>query len=270
VTDQIIAGIDINKIHMNPYQPRADFDPVALDELRRSIQEKGIIQPITVGRTEDGYQLISGERRVRAAREAGLAQIPAYIIRIASNEEMLELALIENLQREHLNPIEIAISYKRLLEECSLTQEQVSDRIGKDRSTVTNSLRLLRLPEAIQMSLRKGELSAGHARALLSIEDSKVQNQIFAKVREKGISVREVERLARESGKGKKKALRLQASLGYHDSAMSAIEERLRQRLGTKVQLKQMTDGKGEIIVEYYSGDDLERILDLLTADVVH
>jgi ParB family chromosome partitioning protein len=140
----VIAHVEVAKIQRNPYQPRADFDAEALDELTQSIREKGLVQPITVRRVDGGYQLISGERRVRAAREAGLKQIPAYIIRVASDEEMLELALIENLQREHLNPIEVAISFRRLIEECRYTQEVIAQRIGKDRSTVTNTLRLLK------------------------------------------------------------------------------------------------------------------------------
>ena len=260
---EIIANIDLTKVEQNPYQPRADFDPVALDELKRSIQEKGIIQPITVRRIETGYQLISGERRVRAAREAGLTQIPAYIIRIRSHEEMLELALIENLQREHLNPVEIAISYKRLMDECKFSQEQISQKIGKDRSTVTNFLRLLKLPDAIQTSLRKGQLSTGHARALVAIENQATQMDIFNKIVDKGISVREVERLVRE--KGKQKTGRVQVATGAVSSSIASVEEKLRQLLGTKVQVRTLHDGKGEIIIEYYSSGDLERLLELLS-----
>ena len=203
VSNDIIASIALDRIQRNPYQPRAEFEPVALDELKRSIQEKGIIQPVTVRRLGDEYQLISGERRVRAAREAGLKQIPAYIIRVRSNEEMLELALIENLQREHLNPIEIAISYKRLIDECRYTQEEVSQKIGKDRTTITNFLRLLRLPEPIQNAVRKGEISSGHARAIVAIEDPVRQMEVFRKTISRGLSVRDVERLAREKN-GKK------------------------------------------------------------------
>lgn len=263
-TNEIIANVDLTRIEQNPYQPRADFDPVALDELKRSIQEKGIIQPITVRRIENGYQLISGERRVRAAREAGLKQIPAYIIRVRSQEEMLELALIENLQREHLNPVEIAISYKRLIDECKFTQDQISQKIGKDRSTVTNFLRLLKLPDIIQTSLRKGQLSTGHARALVAIEDSAVQMEIFQKIIDKGISVREVELLVRE--KGKQKARRLHVSTSAESSSIASVEEKLRQTLGTKVQVRMMQNGKGEIVIEYYSAGDLERLLELLSS----
>jgi len=265
VSNEIIASIALDRIRQNPYQPRAEFEPVALDELKRSIQEKGIIQPVTVRRLGEEYQLISGERRVRAAREAGLKQIPAYIIRVRSNEEMLELALIENLQREHLNPIEIAISYKRLIDECRYTQEEVSQKIGKDRTTITNFLRLLKLPEPIQSAVRKGEISSGHARALIAIDDPGRQMDIFRKTVGRGLSVRDVERLAREK-KGKTGHRRGGAhSPGPVSSSLSSIEERLRQFLGTRVQVRMLQDGKGEILIEYYSADDLERILEIFS-----
>lgn len=259
--DQVIVHVALDKIEHNPYQPRADFDPVALDELKRSIQEKGIIQPITVRRIAGGYQLISGERRVRAARSAGLLKIPAYIIRVATNEEMLELALIENLQREHLNPIEIAISYRRLIEECSFTQEEVSHRIGKERSTVTNSLRLLKLPETIQNAVRRGELSGGHARAIAGLEDTASQLAVFKKAVVKGLSVRQLERLVRDRGEntGTRKGKAAQETSG----PLSAVEDRLRRLLSTRVHVRQQQSGKGEIVVEFYSADDLERLLEL-------
>ncbi len=260
---EIIAMVDIDRIQGNPYQPRADFDPAALDELMRSIKEKGVIQPITVRRNEGGYQLISGERRVRAARQAGLRQVPAYIIRVRSDEEMLELALIENLQREHLNPIEIAISYKRLIDECSYTQEEVAQKTGKDRTTVTNFLRLLRLPEPIQGAVRRGELSSGHARALLAIEDPVMLMSAFERTIARGLSVRDVERLVRDRTASKRR--RAQPAAGGTSPSLESVEDRLRQALGTKVQVRRLRDGRGEIIIEYYSGDDLERILELLS-----
>lgn len=268
VSDRIIASVDIDKIQVNPYQPRAEFDPVALDELRASIQEKGIIQPVTLRRIENGYQLISGERRVRAARDAGLTQVPAYIMHVGTKEEMLELALIENLQREHLNPIEIAISYKRLIDECNITQDQVSQKVGKDRSTVTNFLRLLKLPEMIQTSVRKGELSTGHARALVAIEDPVMQMEIFTKVVRRGLSVRDVERLVRNYGKKKGRRVQQHTGAGTDatSSSISSVEEKMRQALGTKVQVRAMQDGRGEIVIEYYSPDDLERLIDLMTS----
>ena len=272
VTSGIIANVEIDKIQSNPYQPRADFDPVALDELRQSIVEKGIIQPITVRRVGEGYQLISGERRVRAAREAGLGRIPAYIIQVKSDEEMLELALIENLQREHLNPIEIAISYKRLIEEVQLTHDELSQRIGKDRSTITNFLRLLKLPDVIQNGVRRGEVSSGHARALINVEEPAVQLAIFHRIIDRQISVREVERLAREYQRLKVKRVHASPTPGETGVAMASasvanVEDRLRQRLGTKVNIRTMQEGKGEIVIEYYSPDDLERLIDLIAGE---
>jgi len=260
-SNEIIAQIDLDKIERNPYQPRADFDPVALDELRQSILEKGIIQPITVRRLEQGYQLVSGERRVRAARDAGLKQVPAYIIRVQSNEEMLELALVENLQREHLNPIEVAISYRRLIDECRLTQDEVSQRIGKDRTTVTNFLRLLKLPDSIQMAVRKGEISGGHARALAGIEDENLQLKVFKRAVSRGLSVREVERLAQK--KGKRNASPDFGRSREMAGTLTNIEDHLRQFLGTKVQIRPIHEGKGEILIEYYTSEDLERILEI-------
>ncbi len=260
-TDQTIIHIALDRIQHNPYQPRADFDPAALDELKRSIQEKGIIQPITVRRIEGGYQLISGERRVRASRSAGLRRIPAYVIRVNSDEEMLELALVENLQREHLNPIEIAISYRRLIDECSFTQEEVSQRIGKDRSTVTNTLRLLKLPEPVQNAVRTGELTGGHARAIAGLEDAASQLAFFKKVVARGLSVRELERLIRE--RGTKTAKRKGKSVSGSSGTISAVEDRLRRLLSTRVHVRQQQGGRGEIVLEFYSAEDLERLLEL-------
>jgi ParB family chromosome partitioning protein len=261
---EIVVMIPPESIRHNPYQPRLEFDPVSLDELRRSILERGIIQPVTVRRAEGGYQLISGERRVRAAKEAGLKRIPAYIIRIRSDEEMLELALIENLQREHLNPIEIAISYKRLIDECRYTQEEVSAKIGKDRTTVTNALRLLKLPESIQAAVRKGEISSGHARSLVAIEDPTLQMDIFRKVMAKGLSVREVERLARERPARRTGRKGKANGGGSSASSFASVEERLRRIFGTKVRLLAIQNGKGEIVLEYYSAEDLERLLEIM------
>lgn len=254
--------VDLSKIERNPYQPRADFSPDALDELKQSIKEKGVIQPITVRRIPEGYQLITGERRVRAAREAGLATIPAYVIEIGSEEEMLELALIENLQREQLNPIEIAISYRRLMDECGLTQEEVSQTIGKDRSTVTNFLRLLKLPEEIQVAVRHGDISGGHARALVALDDRGRQMKIFRKILAKGLSVRETEQLARN---GSQKAPRQAAKARSGNTAtLSSVEDRLRRLLGTRVHVRSLQGGKGEIVIEYYSDEDLDRLIEVL------
>ncbi len=262
VSADVVAHINVALIQPNPYQPRADFDQVALDELRRSIQEKGIIQPVTVRRVDGGYQLISGERRVRAARDAGLERIPAYIIQVAASEEMLELALIENLQREHLNPVEIAISYRRLLDECRYTQEELAGKIGKDRSTVANFLRLLKLPEPIQAALRRGAVDTGHARALISIEDPVLQMEIFRKVVDAGLSVRDVERLARRRTR-KRHAPAAAPVPAAGQTALASVEDMLRQTYGTRVEVTPLNDGKGRVAFEYYSADDLERLLEL-------
>jgi len=259
--DAAFVRIDLSKIERNPFQPRADFSPDALDDLKQSIKEKGVIQPITVRRHAGAYQLISGERRVRAAREAGLRTIPAYIIEVHSEEEMLELALVENLQREQLNPIEIAISYRRLMEECGLTQEEVSQAIGKDRSTVTNFLRLLKLPDEIQAAVRKGDLSGGHARALVALEDRTRQMNLFRKIVSKGLSVREVENLVRHQGQ--KAAPRGKNTRTEGLSTMQSVEDRLRRLLGTKVRVHAVHSGKGEILIEYYSNEDLDRLLEM-------
>jgi ParB family transcriptional regulator, chromosome partitioning protein len=259
--DQDLTRIDLIRIERNPFQPRADFSPAALDELRASIKEKGVIQPITVRRTATGYQLISGERRVRAAREAGLRTIPAFILAVETDEEMLELALIENLQREQLNPIEVGISYRRLMDECGLTQEEVAQKIGKERSTVTNFLRLLKLPEEIQTAVRKGELSGGHARALLAFEERSKQMSAFRKVLARGLSVREVEQMVRKDGKGTR--TKGSTTRGPGSTAFNSVEDRLRRLLGTKVQIRQAQGGKGEIVIEYYSAEDLDRLIEV-------
>ncbi len=261
-SSEMVARIPVERISSNPFQPRLDFDPDALEELRQSILQKGIIQPITVRRVADGkYELISGERRLRAATDAGLSEIPAYIMNITSNEEMLELALIENIQREHLNPIEIAISYQRLIKEIQYTQEEVARKIGKDRTTVTNFIRLLKLPEPIQDSIRKGALSMGHARSLLGVTDEKKQLKLWKKIIREGLSVRKVEQLVKTIGT--KKPVQAKPA-GAADSSASGLESRLRRTFGTKVLVKTRSNGSGEITVEFYSIDDLDRILDLI------
>lgn len=194
----VIAMIDVKRVRPNPMQPRQDFDREALDDLKKSIKEKGVIQPITVRRTDEGYEIIAGERRVRASSEAGLEMIPAYILDIETDADMLELALIENVQRENLNPIEVALGYKRLMEECRLTQEEVSKKVGKDRTTITNFLRLLRLPDEIQRSLRQKKLSMGHARAILAISDEDKQRAVFNEVRAQEFSVRKTEDIVKK------------------------------------------------------------------------
>jgi ParB family chromosome partitioning protein len=260
----IIASVDIAKIQPNPFQPRTDFDQESLAELTRSIQEKGIIQPITVRRFDGGYQLISGERRLRAVQAAHLRHIPAYIIAVATDEEMLELALIENIQREYLNPMEIANAYQRLIEECHINQEDIAKRVGKDRSTVTNFIRLLKLPGKIQEGLRKEKISMGHARALITLPNERMQIRLFEKIVDNGLSVRKVEDIVRAAQQPKKKSGTHKESTGT-PAGIQNLEAQLRQALGTKVKVRTKGQGRGEIIVEYYSLDDFDRLMDLFT-----
>ena len=261
----IIARIGIEQIRPNPFQPRTEFDPETLAELTRSIVEKGVIQPITVRRIEGGYQIVTGERRLRAAQKAGLAEIPAYIIAVESDEEMLELALIENIQRDTLNPIEIAHAYKRLIDECHLTQEEVADKVGKDRTTVTNFIRLLKLPGEIQAGLRKNQISMGHARALINIVSEAMQLRLYKRIVDSGLSVRKVEQLAKSTGKTSEGGPR-KAAVREISASVQSVEEKLRQTLGTKVMVRERENGRGEIVIEFYSLDDLDRLLDLFAS----
>ena len=260
----IIASIDIAKIQSNPFQPRTDFDQDSLSELTRSIQEKGIIQPITVRRFDSGYQLVSGERRLRAAQAARLRQIPAYIIAVETDEEMLEIALIENIQREYLNPMEIANAYQRLIDECHINQEDIAKRVGKDRSTITNFIRLLKLPIKIQEGLRKEKISMGHARALIALPNERTQMRLYEKIIDGGLSVRKVEDIVRAAQQPRKKSRPQKESTGAQASIQN-LETQLQQALGTKVKIHTKGQGRGEIIVEYYSLDDFDRLMDLFT-----
>jgi ParB family transcriptional regulator, chromosome partitioning protein len=261
----IMARVNIDQIRPNPFQPRTEFDPETLAELTKSIIEKGVIQPITVRRVEGGYQLVTGERRLRAAQNAGLSQIPTYIIAVDSDEEMLELALIENIQRDTLNPIEISHAYKRLVDECHLTQEEVADKVGKDRTTVANFIRLLKLPIEIQVGLRKNQISMGHARALINVPLESMQLRLFHKIVDSGLSVRKIEQLAKASGKTPETRIRKTGGAEVSTSVQS-IEEKLRQTLGTKVNVREKEGGRGEIVIEFYSFDDLDRLLDLFAS----
>ncbi|GCD78133.1 chromosome partitioning protein ParB [Thermaurantimonas aggregans] len=256
-----VAEIDIDAIHPNPYQPRSNFSQEALDELAQSIAQLGVIQPITVRKTGfNQYEIISGERRWRAAQMAGLKTIPAYV-RLADDQNMLELALVENIQREDLDPIEIAISYRRLIEEINLTQEKLSERVGKKRSTVTNYLRLLKLPDLIQVGLRDRLISMGHARALINIEDEEAQIEIYKKIVAKELSVRQVEELVkRYKQKGELEPERSQGKKSI-DEELDAIREVLSRALRTKVEISKKPDGKGRIIINFEDANDLERIL---------
>lgn len=256
-----IANIPIDHIDNNPFQPREEFDEEALQELAESITEQGIIQPITVRKMGyDKYQLISGERRLRASRLAGLTHVPAYI-RVANDEQMLEWALIENIQRESLNALEIAISYNRLLEECDLTQDELSKRVGKNRATVSNYIRLLKLPAEIQAALRDATLSMGHARALINVDLADQQLLIARKVISEGLSVREAEKLVKQLGEiPLPKAKGKPAPISIPDP-LETKRATLQSKLNTKVELKRNARGKGSLNISFRSDADLEKIL---------
>ena len=261
------ASIEVARVRPNPFQPRVDFDEAALDELKRSIQEKGVIQPITVRRVSDGYQIIAGERRLRAAQLARLKEIPAYVLDVPTDEEMLELALIENIQREHLNAMEVATAYQRLLDECKLTQEDVAQKVGKDRTTVTNFLRLLKLPEKIQEGIRKDKISMGHARALVTLPNEKAQMRLYEKIVHEALSVRKVEDLVRGSNAGGKSGgSKKSRESGTTPAGIQSVEDQLRQTLGTKVMVRTKGGGRGDIVIEFYSLDEFDRLLDLLSS----
>lgn len=258
-----IARIPVEQIEVNPKQPRRDFDEQALKELSESIKLHDIIQPVTVVKVgQTRYQLISGERRWRASKMAGLKDIPAYI-RTANDQEMLELALLENLQREDLNAIEIALSYKRLMEECSLTQEQVAERMKKDRSTVTNYIRLLKLPPDIQKAVRDGELSMGHARAIISLDMIDQQLYVYREIKDKGLSVRQVEALVKDMlADERPDVARIKGKDSQLPPAYKRIEDNMASHFSTKVRMDRKKNGKGAITIEFYSDSDLERIME--------
>ncbi|MEO7393844.1 MAG: ParB/RepB/Spo0J family partition protein [Chitinophagaceae bacterium] len=261
-----INRIPVDYIEPNPKQPRRDFDEKALQELVDSIKLHDIIQPVTVSRLASGkYRLISGERRWRAAKLADLKDIPAYV-RQANDAQLLELALLENLQREDLNAMEISLSYKRMMEELDYTQEQVAERMGKDRSTVANFIRLLKLPPDIQLAVRNGELSMGHARALINVDTIDKQLFIYKEINEKGLSVRQTEALVRnlyKQGGAVKKSSNSQLPSGFQ-----RIEDKLASHFGTRVKLKQSRNGSGQIFIEYYSQEELNKILKLMDAQL--
>ncbi len=265
----ILVKIPVDVIGSNPYQPRMNFEPFALEELKRSILSNGLIQPITVRRTADGhYQLISGERRLKACVDIGYRDIPAYIIKVDKEETMLAMALIENIQREKLNPIEIGSAYKRLMEECSLTQEEIADQVGKDRSTIANSIRLLKLPMEIQDALIKEDITSGHARALINLPTESLQLEMLGKIKDANLSVRKVEQLVKkyltgENGSIKSKKITRQVP---RSANLNDVEDRLRKLFATKVICRQKQDGSGEITIEFYSNDELERLFELFDA----
>ena len=257
-----VNEIKISEIEVNPFQPRTDFDHDALMELADSIKLQGLIQPITVRKvTAHKYQLISGERRLRASKLAGLTQIPAYV-RTANDQQMLEMALIENIQRENLNAIEVALSFQRMIDECNLKQDELGERVSKNRSTVTNYLRLLRLPPTIQASIRDGQLSMGHARALVTVDDSTKQLYIHQQIIQQGLSVRKVEELVRDIHRSPvKKEGKQPEPLSFQ---VQKIEDDLASKFSTKVKLKVSSQGKGTIEIPFLSEDDLNRILEML------
>lgn len=261
-----MARIPVEQIEVNPKQPRRDFDEQALNELAESIKLHDIIQPVTVVKINPTrYQLISGERRWRASKIAGLKDIPAYV-RTADDQQMLEMALLENLQREDLNAIEIGLSYKRLMDECSLTQEQVADRMKKDRSTVTNYIRLLKLPPDIQTAVRDGRLSMGHARSIIGLDQIDQQLYVFREVKEKGLSVRQVEALVKAMLQEAKTTDTPTASMKANlPPAYKRIEDNMASHFSTRVKLDRKKNGKGVIQIEFYNDNDLERIMDKMS-----
>ena len=256
-----IHEVEISRIAANPFQPRTDFAPQALAELKQSISENGLVTPITIRPHNDGYQLIAGERRLRAVQELGYERIPAYVLEVRDDRQMLEMALIENVQRENLNPIEEALGYQRLIDECDLTQETAAQKIGKDRATIANALRLLKLPDSIQDSLRKGELTAGHARALLGLPEKAQQVDLWKTILKNGLNVRQVEKLVQRSAKPKSSAKK--KTLPTAPYAIREAEDRLRRIFGTQVRIH-LQGKSGKIELEFYSDNDLERLLELM------
>ncbi|MGK7395112.1 MAG: ParB/RepB/Spo0J family partition protein [Candidatus Cyclobacteriaceae bacterium M3_2C_046] len=260
-----ISEIPLEEIEANPFQPRSSFDQEALEELAESIKIQGIIQPITVRRLQrNKYQLISGERRLQASKIAGLTTIPTFV-RIANDQQMLEMALIENIQRENLNAIEIALSYQRLLSECSLKQEELGDRVGKNRTTVNNYLRLLKLPPDIQVALRDNQITMGHARALINVDNVDLQLSMFKKIVKEDLSVRKTEALVRSAVTGGDKVKAEKSATNTEEAkVINQLQSQLSSHFGTKINIKSDQNHKGEIKIPFTSQDDLNRILEIL------
>lgn len=258
-----IFEISVRQIERNPYQPRQDFKSEPLDELAASIKVHGIIQPLTVRKLSDRkYQLISGERRLRAAQLAKLTEVPAYI-RTADDEQMLEMALIENIQREDLNPVEIALTYQRMIDELGLKQEELGDKVGKKRATVTNYLSLLKLPEKIILGLREGELSTGHAKAIKNINDPVQQHQLFQDIIDRGLSVRQAEEMARKLKQAKTAKPKEEPAPHPNDIHLKQVSRQLEEKFSTRVRLVQKQDGQGELALSFNNTEDLNRLLEL-------
>jgi ParB family chromosome partitioning protein len=259
-----VMRIAVENILPNPKNPRKDFDETSLNELAASLKQFDMVQPLTVSKLHDGkYQLIAGERRLRAAKLAGLKDVPAYI-RQANDRELLELALLENLQREDLNAIEIGLSYKRMMDELNYTQEQVAERMGKERSTVTNYIRLLKLPPDIQLAVRNGELSMGHARALINIDTIDKQIYVYNEIKNRQLSVRQTEELVRNLYRSHHNIAVKSSANSTINNAYKRIEDNLASHFSTKVFLKNSPKGNGSIVIEYYSPDELNKILELM------
>ena len=255
-----VAEIDIDLIETNPFQPRTEFDETALRELAQSIKEQGVIQPVTVRKLGyNKYQLISGERRLRASKMAGLKTIPVFI-RVANDEQMLELALIENIHRENLNAIEVAISYQRLIDECNMTQEEVSEKVGKSRSAVANFLRLLKLPAEVQIAIRDGHISMGHARALININDKEEQLRLLQQIIMDEMNVRQTEEMA-DKAKGKADKERKQTN--YIPDHFKSSIKKLSQTLNTKVKVKRNVKGQGSVVIDFKDEAEFDRIMEL-------
>ena len=255
-----IAEIPIDQIETNPFQPRSDFDETALRELAQSIKGQGVIQPVTVRKLGyNKYQLISGERRLRASKMAGLTKIPAFI-RIANDEQMLELALIENIHRENLNAIEVAISYQRLIDECGLTQEEVSEKVGKSRSAVANFLRLLKLPPEIQLAIRDGHISMGHARALINITDKEEQLKLLQQIIMEEMTVRQTEEMAEKAkGHGGKEKKQTNFVPEHFKSKIKTLS----QTLNTRVKVKRNIKGQGSVVIDFKDEAEFDRIMEM-------
>ncbi len=253
------AMIPISQIKANPGQPRKDFDEEALNELASSIKAHGIIQPLTLRSTgADSYEIISGERRFRASQLAGLEEVPAYV-RIANDQELLEMALIENIQREDLNPLEVAITYSRLMSEFELTHEAMAERVGKKRSTITNALRLLELPPSIQTGLRTGQISAGHAKALQGLDTVDQQIALFQKIIKEKLSVRETEKAVKFKNIKSSKSQAKELSIEYRD-----VQRNLRKQLGAKVDIKMKGRNKGQIVIPFSDTEEFNRLLEII------
>ena len=260
-----ISKVPVIDIEVNPFQPRKEFDPDALEELAQSIREQGIITPITVRRMPDGkYQLIAGERRFRAAQLAGLTELPAYI-RVATDGQMMEMALVENIQRENLNAMEIALSYNALIEECQLTHEQLSQRVGKDRTTITNYLRLLNLPAETQLALSSGQISMAHARALINVDDPERHLALLHDIINRHLSVHQTEQLVKANKASAPKPVTAKPEL---PTTHSAAQSQLRQTLQSDVEIKRSRRGKGTLTIHFNNDEDFDRIMKLLDPHV--